>query len=110
MNRFRKFLNKQVFGILHKFDENLEKKREVTHWFYFKNLADLERFEKYTFEIGFKTMSKATETTKGDLLLIVYKTEGLNEDSINLDTIDFAEKAEEFNGFYDGWETRIELE
>lgn len=66
----------------------------------------MERFEKYTFEIGFKTMSKTTETTKGDLLLIVYKTEGINKDSINFDTIDFGEKAEEFNGFYDG----IELE
>lgn len=86
------------------------RKREVTHWFYFKNFEDLERFEKYAFETGFKTMSKSTKSKKGDLLLIVYKTEGINEDSINFDTIDFWKKAEEFNGTYDGWETSIELE
>lgn len=108
MEHFRKFLNKRVFDFLRNLDDDPTKKREVTHWFYFENLDDLERFEKYAFEIGYKTMNKPSKTKGKDYLLIIYKTEEINEDSINFDTLDFWKKAEEFNGVYDGWETKIE--
>jgi regulator of RNase E activity RraB len=111
LNEFRKKLNKKVFDLLGEFGDDLSKKREVTHWFYFQNIEDLERFEQYAFDIGFKTMNKQEKKEEGkDLLLIIYKTETPKKDFIDFDTIDFWEKAEKFNGKYDGWETSIEME
>lgn len=110
MSQFRKFLNKKVIDIIKSVNKDLSKKREVTHWFYFEHLADLERFERYANDIGFDTKDKPRRNNRGSLLLIVGRTEKINQVSIDFDTIDFSKKAEEFNGTYDGWETCIELE
>jgi len=95
--------------ILKLFSDNFREKRQVTHWFYFEKFPDLEQFEVYINEIGYKTLNKDLENEKvfDEFLLIVHRFEEINEDSINFNTLDFSEKAREFNGKYDGWETRI---
>jgi regulator of RNase E activity RraB len=107
----RKKANKKIFEILEFFGADLRKKREVTHWFYFKNREDLKKFEKYAFEIGFKTMHKDLRKEKGqnELLLIIYRIEDINIDSIDFDTSEFFQLAEQFNGIYDGWETSLSI-
>jgi regulator of RNase E activity RraB len=107
----RKKANKKVIELLKVFGADLRKKREVTHWFYFKEREDLERFEIYAFEIGFQTMQKELRKRKerDELLLIIYRIEDINIDSIDFDTSEFFQLAEKFNGIYDGWETSMEI-
>lgn len=111
MRKTYKKINARIFEILKFFGDNLKKKREVTHWFYFDDLTDLEQFEKYAFDIGFQTMTKDLYVRKGfdQLLLIMVVKESMQKTKIDFDTMDFLEKAEEFNGTYDGWETAIEM-
>jgi len=101
--------NKWAIKILKLFADNFRDKRQVTHWFYFENYTNLEQFEIYINEIGYNTLTKDLENEKvfDEYLLIVHRIEIISEDSINFDTLDFLEKASEFNGIYDGWETRV---
>ena len=71
----------------------------------------MERFETCAFEIGFQTMQKELRKRKerDELLLIIYRIEDINIDSIDFDTSEFFQLAEKFNGIYDGWETSMEI-
>lgn len=68
----RKKANKRIFEILDGFGDDGQKKRCVTHWFYFEKRKDLELFESYTWDIGFQTSVKHLRRRKGrnKLLLI----------------------------------------
>lgn len=103
--------NRKIIEILKSYGANLNKKREVTHWFYFDEFTDLEKFEKFAFEIGFQTLEKDLHNRKGrdELLLIIKRKEEINIDSIDFDTYEFFEIAGEFNGTYDGWETAMDI-
>ena len=103
-------LNRSVIQILSLFGDRFNKKREVTQWFYFKNLTNLEKCELHLNGIGFKTQYKDLEIRKDfdKLLLIVFRKEVINEDVFNLYFEKFTEIAEKHNGCYDGWETSIE--
>lgn len=104
-----KRLNRRIIQFLKVFGDRFYKKREVTHWFYFDNLTNLENCEAYLNEIGFKTMGKDLKIRKGfdKLLLIVFKMQSINEDTFKFYK-QFTQIAEKYNGFYDGWETMIE--
>ncbi|PIV92982.1 MAG: hypothetical protein COZ17_00335 [Flavobacteriaceae bacterium CG_4_10_14_3_um_filter_33_47] len=51
-------LNRRVIQILNLFGDMFNKKREVTQWFYFDNLTNLEKCELHLNNIGFKTQYK----------------------------------------------------
>ncbi|MEX0997279.1 MAG: ribonuclease E inhibitor RraB [Flavobacteriaceae bacterium] len=106
MKRF----NRRIIQILKVFGDRFYKKREVTQWFYFENLNDLENCEAHLNEIGFKTQYKDKKIRKNfdKLLLIVFCIEPINEDTFNFYFEQFTQIAEKYNGFYDGWETMIE--
>lgn len=103
-------LNKRIIQILNLFGDQFHKKREVTQWFYFKDLTHLENCELHLNEIGFKTQYKDLEIRENfdKLLLIVSSLETINEDVFNLYFDKLTEIAIKNNGFYDGWETSIE--
>lgn len=101
--------NKRIIQILKVFGDRFYKKREVTHWFYFENLNDLENCEAHLNKISFKTQYKDEKIRKDfdKLLLIVCKMQFINEYTFKFYK-KFAKIAEKYNGFYDGWETSIE--
>lgn len=103
-------LNRRVIQISNLFGNQFNKKREVTQWFYFKNLSHLENCELHLNGIGFKTQYKNLEIRKNSdkLLLIVFGKEAINEEVFNLYFDKLTEIAVKYNGFYDGWETSIE--
>jgi len=103
-------INRRVIQILNLFGDRFNKKREVTQWFYFENLTNLEKCELHLNDIGFKTQYKDLEIRKDfdKLLLIVFRKEAINEDAFNLYLEKLTEIAEKYNGHYDGWETSIE--
>ena len=102
--------NKRIIQILKVFGDRFYKKREVTQWFYFDKLADLENCEAHLNEIGFKTQHKDKKIRKNfdKLLLIVFCEEPINEDIFDHYFKEFTEIAVKYNGVYDGWETKIE--
>lgn len=102
--------NKLVLRLFKGLGGNLREKHPVTHWFYFREEQNLTELEKYLNTVGFCTLTKnlKREQEKEKLLLIVVRNEILNEDSLNFDTTEFSKLAEEFQGEYDGWETKIE--
>ncbi|HSI71049.1 MAG TPA: ribonuclease E inhibitor RraB [Gillisia sp.] len=104
------YLNRIVIGLFKCLGGNMTKKHPVTHWFYFQNPKDLLKFEDHMNQIGFSTIQKnlKRKTPKEKLLLIVGKTEKINEDSINFDTEEFRKITIQYHGEYDGWETQIE--
>lgn len=108
----RKNANKRVFDFLKKAGDSINEKREVTHWFYFEKFEDAERFEKYANDIGFYTITKQHKAPEysDNLLLLLGHFEGLNEDQIDFDTMEFFEIAPKYNGIYDGWETSFKSE
>jgi regulator of RNase E activity RraB len=103
-------LNRRVIQILNLFGDRFNKKREVTQWFYFENLTNLEKCELHLNKIGFKTQYKDLEIRKNfeKLLLIVFRKESINEDVFDLYFEKFTEIAEKYSGCYDGWETSVE--
>ena len=105
-----KKLNRRVIQILNLFGDRFNKKREVTQWFYFEKLADLEKCELHLNELGYKSQYKDLEIRKkfDKLLLIVSSKEAIDEDVFNLYFEKLTEIARLYNGQYDGWETSIE--
>ena len=105
-----KKLNRRVIQILNLFGDRFNKKREVTQWFYFEKLTDLEKCESHLNDIGLKTQYKDLEIRKDfdKLVLIVFSNESISEDVFNLYFEKLTEIAEKYNGRYDGWETSIE--
>lgn len=104
------YLNRLVVGLFQALGGSMEKKRPLTHWFYFQKKEDLLEFEIYMNQIGFSTHFKqiVKENSKEELLLIVERNEKINEDSLNFDTEEFRKTAVAYHGEYDGWETEIE--
>lgn len=105
-----KNLNKRIIQIMSLLRDNFGKKREVTHWFYFNRLSDLEKCESHLNSLGLKTQFKDFKIRKNfdRLLLIVSTYEAIDEEAFNLNYERFSEVAEIYNGEYDGWETKIE--
>ena len=104
-----KYLNRMVIALFQAMGGTIGEKTSVTHWFYFQEMEDLLKFEIYMNQIGFSIIGNrlTRETPQEKLLLIVGRSEKLNEDSINFDTKEFIKLANEYNGIYDGWETQI---
>lgn len=102
--------SKLVIQILNLFGDGFHRKRIVTQWFYFDSLSDLEKCEAHLNKIDFKTDYKdlIIRDNFDQLLLIVYKKEGINEDKLNRYFIELTKIAELYNGCYDGYETKIE--
>lgn len=99
-----------VIQILNLFGDGFHRKRIVTQWFYFDSLSDLEKCEAHLNKIDFKTDYKDIKFRDGrdELLLIVYKKEVINEDTLYNYFVELNKIAELYNGCYDGYETKIE--
>jgi len=102
--------NKSVLKLLKKHGDDLTNVREVSHWIYFKTFDDLADYKSIVAKKGFKIGDIHHDDNHTDVYpfsLIIYKDDNVELDNINEVTIELSRLAEEFNGFYDGWETPI---
>lgn len=102
--------NRRVLDQLEKEGDNLTKPREVFHWIYFKTEKELEQYESFIKDLGFKTLKKGKteQPSEFNFVISVSRIDKVGFDEIDDYTLELWEKAEELNGEYDGWETSIE--
>lgn len=102
--------NRRVLDQLENGGDNLTKPREVFHWIYFKTEKELDQFESFTNNLGFKTLSKGKteQPSEYNFVISVSRIDKVGFDDIDEYTLELWEKAKELNGEYDGWETSIE--
>jgi len=102
--------NRRVLEQLEKGGDNLTKEREVFHWIYFKTKSEIDQFEKFTNDLGFKTKNKAKTEQPNEYKFVIQisRIDKVGYDEIDEYTLELWQKASELNGDYDGWETSIE--
>lgn len=100
--------NGLVIENLESHGDKLEKERQVDHWIYFKSETDREKFlyaiEGMNFNIEDKSEISIGESP---FSLQLSRTDKVDYESVNEYVMYLWEKAQEFNGDYDGWETFI---
>lgn len=86
--------------------DDLSKEREVFHWIYFKDPKNLDEFEKFTISQGFKTLNK--EKSESEYVIQISRIDKVGFNDVDEYILGLWEKAIEYEGEYDGWETSIE--
>lgn len=100
--------NDLVIRNLESYGDNLEKEREVDHWIYFASKTDRENFLESITEEGFKVIDKSEiSSDENPFALHLSRIDKVDYESVNEYTIFLWEKAQKFNGHYDGWETFV---
>lgn len=102
--------NRRVLEQLEKGGDDLTKPREVFHWIYFKTQNELDLFESFTNNLGFKTKNKGKTEQPNEykFVISISRIDKVGYDEIDEYTLTLWEKSQELNGEYDGWETSIE--
>lgn len=100
--------NESVIRNLSEHGDDLEKERKVEHWIYFPSEADRSRFLDKIADQGFSV----EDLSKDEDHELPYKAQISREDKVTLEAtdeyiLDLWQKAQDFNGNYDGWETSI---
>jgi uncharacterized protein (TIGR01619 family) len=100
--------NGKVIENLQKYGDLFEKERLVEHWIYFTDSNNREQFINEIKGTEFEIVEKA-ETSSDELpfLLRLSRVDKVDYESVNEYTMFLWQKAKEFNGEYDGWETFI---
>lgn len=100
--------NGKVIANLEVNGDLVEKERPVDHWIYFKNLTDRENFLDKINGLGFEIVEKE-ETNSEELpfSLQLSRVDKVDYESVNEYVLFLWQKAQEFNGEYDGWETLV---
>lgn len=104
----QRLANEGVIQNLLKHGDNLEKERKVEHWIYFASEADRSRFLDSIADQGFSV----EDLSEDEDYELPYKAQISREDKVTLEAtdeyiLDLWQKAQDFNGNYDGWETFI---
>lgn len=100
--------NEGVIQSLLKHGDNLEKERKVEHWIYFASEIDRSNFLDSIANQGFLV----EDLSKDEDYELPYKAQISRDDKVTLEATDeyilnLWQKAQDFNGNYDGWETFI---
>lgn len=97
--------NRRVLQILTDNGDQLTQPRRVDHWLYFADRAAAERFRSYAAQLSFEV--EALSPSDAEWKLHIYRTNLVDQDSIDELTTQLCELADEFEGRYDGWETEV---
>jgi regulator of RNase E activity RraB len=83
--------------------------REVNHWVYFKDEEKREQFKKVVSQEGFDVIDERLleEDSPHPYQLTLSNISAVNLISINIITTALLKRAIEYDGDYDGWETKI---
>ncbi|MDR7208437.1 ribonuclease E inhibitor RraB [Flavobacterium piscis] len=100
--------NLKVINSLRSEGDKLTVSREVYHWIYFKNVSEKNNYLKEVLKQGFVLVSSNKIEDKLPYQLQIKRIDKVDESSVNKYVIYLWEKAIEYNGDYDGWETSIE--
>ncbi len=100
--------NGRVIENLESHGDKLEMERQVDHWIYFKSESDRENFLKSIEGNSFEIVNKdKTSFGESPFSLQLSRIDKVDYESVNEYVMYLCQKAQEFNGDYDGWETFI---
>lgn len=110
MNSPKKQANNGAVDILRHLDADLGKKRPVTFWFYSDYESNLYKTAHMLQEDGYEIVNCEQSDISNNWLLIAEKV--ISPSPENLETLfyHFEDLAQRMGVFFDGWETRIEME
>lgn len=100
--------NLKVINSLRNEGDNLIVSREVFHWIYFKNENEKNNYLKEVQKQRFVLVNSNKIDDKFPYQLQIKRIDKVDESSVNEYVIYLWEKALEYNGDYDGWETSVE--
>ncbi len=100
--------NEKVLSNLMKAGDKLIKPRQVDHWLYFRTETSREQFIKYALQQKYKVEAKDFhKDSKLQYSLHLSRIDKVDITSISALTLLLRQKAKEFDGDYDGWETFV---
>lgn len=100
--------NGRVVENLEENGDKLNKERQVDHWIYFNSEPDRENFLNSIKKDNFEIVSKdKTNNEDAPFELQIARIDNVDYESANEYVMYLWQKAQEFNGNYDGWETFI---
>ncbi len=100
--------NQKVINALTNEGDKLIIARDVFHWIYFKNENQKNSFLQEVNGEGFQLVSSNKVDDEFSIQLQIKRLDKVDKISVDNYTIYLWEKAREFNGDYDGWETSVE--
>jgi uncharacterized protein (TIGR01619 family) len=100
--------NRSVLDVLERKGDTLEAPRDIFHWIYFRTRSDREAFWTVIQLLSYRLESKP-EKAGGDFPfgLCIVKFQSVKQDDIDEAVIELFRCAKEFQGDYDGWETKV---
>jgi uncharacterized protein (TIGR01619 family) len=100
--------NAETLEVLQKNGDDPAHSRPVTHWTYFSSESDRQAFVDKAGALGFKlqSMNKSNEL-KLQYCAVLERPDTMHHPTVNGVTIQLFRLAREYNGDYDGFETRV---
>lgn len=100
--------NGRVIENLENQGDKLQKERPVDHWIYFSSKDDRENFLNAINDKNFEVVEKGkTKDESRAFSLRLSRVDKADYENVNEYVMYLWEKAQEFNGDYDGWETLV---
>lgn len=101
-------LNRHVLEYLKEHGDILVEPREVDHYIYFNNSEKRSEFKKAIIDLGYNvTKEGKNENYDNPFSLIITRIDTVTFEDITDITAELFDLAEEYDGNYDGWETKI---
>ena len=100
--------NQKVINVLRDGGDKLIISRNVFHWVYFKSETQKDNYLKEVTTKGFELVSSNKVDDKFPFQIQIKRIDKVDKESVDEYVIYLWEKAREFSGEYDGWETSIE--
>ena len=100
--------NRSVLDVLERKGDTLEAPRDIFHWIYFRTKSDREAFWTAIQLLSYR-LESTPENAGGDFPfgLCIVRLQSLKQDDIDEAVIELFRCAKEFQGDYDGWETKV---
>lgn len=102
---WHRMTNRQLVNKLCELGDNLEKSRTVKHWIYFSSAESRDLFKEKVQNDGFHIEEQGTSGDKYSL--IISRIDFVQLHSISDVTDYLVEASQEYDGDYDGWETKV---
>jgi uncharacterized protein (TIGR01619 family) len=102
--------NRQVLDLLQKEGDVSSIAREVQHWIYFRSEQSRACFRDEANRAGFTIGSETQVDGESPFQITVLRTQSVEQEPIDRAVTELRELAEQFNGEYDGWETKVTTE
>ncbi|MEX1002381.1 MAG: ribonuclease E inhibitor RraB [Crocinitomicaceae bacterium] len=104
-------INKQMVKLMNNMGDDLSKERPVYHWIYFDTKEDMQKFIAQIIDLDYKVESHFYDenSSLAPYSVIIVKADKVDHEHVDNLSLPLLDLANQYNGFYDGWETPLEI-